>query len=83
MAKLSQTKLKRFMEHSATMTQDEDYPIFKAGKDEGAREMMNSTLSFLETKYLHPSVAPDSEEGKAILKIAHDLAKYLREVAAQ
>lgn len=74
----SQTKLRRFIENSASMQDDPDFPIFKAGVDEGRRAMRNKALSFLEQKYIGPN-APErgSIEGDAILTLARELSEEL------
>lgn len=52
-------------------------PMYQTGYEEGARDTTNKALTFLEEKYLHPSVARGSEEGKAILKLAEELSSHL------
>ena len=51
--------------------------LFEAGVKEGKRVMQVATLDFLQEKYMDKEVARDSEEGKAILSLVKDLAKYL------
>lgn len=76
---ISQTKLQRFIEQSAAMKDDPDYPIFEAGLREGEIRGKNRALTFLELKYTGPD-APvrGSYEGQAILTLAKELSEYMK-----
>lgn len=78
------SKLQRFITDSKSMVNDPDFPIFKAGVDHGIKEgssaMMKKALTFLEENYVGPRARPErgSAEGNAVLKLARELAEYLR-----
>jgi len=61
------------------LTQEQsDKILFESGRQEGANLMKDAVLSYLEGRYMHPSVKRSSQEGEAILKVAKDLAKWLK-----
>ena len=53
-------------------------PKYKVGYDQGREDERKRALSYLEQRYMHPSVARGSEEGQALLKITKELAAHLR-----
>lgn len=77
----SKTKLQRFIDASASMKNDPDYPIFAAGLREGSLKMQNRALSFLQEKYMGTD-APTrgSVEAKAILELAKELSAHLKSI---
>ena len=78
MAKMSQTKLDRFLKHPETAKNDPDYPIFQAGVEEGIRRGKSLALGFLEPEYMSPEVTRDSPKGQAILEVVAKLAAFLK-----
>lgn len=78
--KLSQTKLKRFIENAAQMKNDPDFPVFLAGQNDGRIMGRKDAFNWLEARYNHPSVTRDSVEGKAILNIVRELSMHLKEL---
>lgn len=48
------------------------------GREEGNKQAYKDILDFLEGKYLHPRITRESTEGKAILKIAREVAQKMR-----
>jgi hypothetical protein len=79
LAKLSKTKLSRFIDNSQSMRNDPDYPIFEAGLQEGRRQMQVKALTYLEDKYLSAPDRPDrnSPEAKWLLSMAKELKGHL------
>lgn len=53
-------------------------PLYIIGYEEGSTDMKKKALTFLQEKYLHPSVTRGSEEGVAILKLAEELGTHLK-----
>lgn len=49
------------------------------GIQQGKKEMMKQVLDWLEEQYLNPKVKRGSERGQAILEVAHELSRAVRE----
>lgn len=57
---------------------DPDLAIYRAGVEEGKRITRSKILGFLEEAYMDDSIARDSDESKAILKVARGIGRYIR-----
>lgn len=58
---------------------DIDDPVFVAGIEEGKQRTSKLVLTFLEKKYLDMTVSAEDPEMQATLKVAGEVAKFLRE----
>lgn len=58
---------------------DIDDPVFVAGIEEGKQRTSMLVLTFLEKKYLDMTVSAEDVEMQATLKVAGEVAKFLRE----
>ena len=58
-------------------TQVKETIEYQVGYEDGQDSMKKKALTFLEQKYMHPSVTRGSVEGQAILKVAEQLSAHL------
>lgn len=58
---------------------DIDDPVFVAGIEEGKQRTSMLVLTFLEKKYMDPAKSAEDVEMKATLKVAGELAEFIRE----
>lgn len=56
-----------------------DDPVFVAGIEEGKQRTSMLVLTWLEKKYMDPTKSAEDPEMKATLKVAGELAEYLRD----
>lgn len=65
------------------VSDDPQFPIYKAGYDDGASETKSRILGRLEAKYLGDGVERGSVEGNAILTLARELSEFIKREEAE
>jgi hypothetical protein len=65
------------------VSDDSQFPVYKAGYDDGASETKSRILGRLEQKYLDPDVERGSDEGNAILALAKDVSEFIKREEAE
>lgn len=57
-----------------------DDPVFTAGLKEGRRQAVAEVLTYLQNRYMDRAVVRGSSLGIAILQVAADLSKHIKEI---
>lgn len=85
MGKQLDSQLRGYANAPENMRKDPTYPIFRVGVERGKMATQYEVLTFLEKKYIEDDERPErgSPEAKAILKVAKELAEYLRSLTAE